>query len=267
MRADPGTNHATEAEARNVAEAARDQAWEHPSFARELFLGRLRMDLVDPYPDDAPGESAEARDFLGKLATLLEDRVDGARNDREEDVPADVLDALAAIGGLGIKIPKEYGGLGLSQSTYNRAIEMVSAQCSALATLMSGHQSIGVPQPVKMFGTDEQKRRLLPRCARGDVTAFALTEPNAGSDPANMTTRAERDADGSWILNGEKLWCTNGPIAKMMIVMARTPAGDGRARPISAFVVDTGVPGVEVVHRCTFMGLRRHSWYTDIGWR
>src|SRR5689334_10980972 len=113
--------------------------------------------------------------------------------------------------------------------------------------------SIGVPQPILLFGTSEQKRRFLPRCAAGAISAFALTEPDVGSDPARLSTSAEPTADGeAYILNGEKLWCTNGTLAELLVVMAR----DTRTRKISAFVVETGWTGVEITHRCHFMGLR-----------
>jgi hypothetical protein len=171
-----------------------------------------------------------------------------------------VIDGLRRIGAFGIKIDKEYGGLGLSQSTYNRAIEMVSAHCGSTATLLSAHQSIGVPQPLKLFGTDEQKKKYLPRLAAGEISAFGLTEPDAGSDPANMRTSARPSEDGRhWILNGEKLWCTNGTKADIIIVMAQTPPQEVRGkmkRQISAFIVETNTPGFEIVHRCRFMGLR-----------
>lgn len=256
MSAEKKQQFASEAEARDVAESAREQTWENPSFAAEMFLGRLRMDLIDPYPADPAEDLPEFNDFMGKLSRVLAEKVDGARHDREETIPDDLLDALRGISAFAIKMPKEYGGLGLPQSAYNRAMEMVSARCSSLAVLMSGHQSIGVPQPLKMFGTEEQKRRFMPRLAAGELSAFALTEPDAGSDPANLSTRAELSDDGEhWILNGEKLWCTNGPIAKILIVMARTPSPDGKRR-ISAFIVETDTPGFEVVHRCRFMGLR-----------
>jgi alkylation response protein AidB-like acyl-CoA dehydrogenase len=256
---------ATESEARDVAESAREQAWEKPSFCKELFLGRLRMDLIDPFPEQPAADLPECDAFLAKLAKFLAQKVDADRIDREGEIPAEVLDGLRELGAFGITIPREYGGLGLSKMSYNRAIEMVAAHCANTATLLSAHQSIGVPQPLKLFGTDEQKKKYLPRLARGAISAFALTEPNAGSDPANMTTRAELSADGKeWILNGEKLWCTNGTIAELLVVMAQTPPKtvplpDGSSKTkkqISAFIVECTMPGVEVVHRCRFMGLR-----------
>ena len=170
-----------------------------------------------------------------------------------------MLDGLRALGAFGIKIPREYGGLGLSQITYNRALEIVASRCISTAAFLSAHQSIGVPQPLSYFGTEAQKRAYLPRLAAGALSAFALTEPEAGSDPANMSTTATPTADGgAYILNGEKLWCTNGPRAELLVVMACTPARAGvkGKRPISAFIVDKAWPGVEVVHTSRFMGLR-----------
>jgi alkylation response protein AidB-like acyl-CoA dehydrogenase len=262
----PARTAASEAEARDVAETAREQTWEKPSFSKELFLGRLRMDLIDPFPEEPAESRRECDAFVEKLARFLREKVDANRIDREGDIPPDVIRGLAELGCFGITIPKEYGGLGMSKSSYNRIIEMVAAHCASTATLLSAHQSIGVPQPLKLFGTEEQKKKYLPRLARGAISAFALTEPDAGSDPANMTTHAELSPDGShWILNGEKLWCTNGTIAELMVVMAQTPpklvdGGPGREprvkKQISAFIVERSWPGVEVVHRCRFMGLR-----------
>jgi alkylation response protein AidB-like acyl-CoA dehydrogenase len=130
----------------------------------------------------------------------------------------------------------------------------------SITALLSAHQSIGVPQPLKMFGTAEQKKRYLPRLAKGAISAFALTEPAVGSDPAAMETMAVPSEDGKyWILNGEKLWCTNGTRAELMVVMSRTPSKivhGKEKRQISAFIVETNWPGVEVTTRCHFMGLK-----------
>src|SRR5690606_12968314 len=129
-------------------------------------------------------------------------------------VPDEVLQGLAELGAFGIKIPQEYGGLGLSQTSYNRALAIVASRCSSTGAFLSAHQSIGVPAPLIMFGSEDQKRRFLPRLAGGALSAFALTEPDAGSDPANLSTSATVSDDGEhWVLNGEKLWCTNGPRA------------------------------------------------------
>jgi hypothetical protein len=250
----------TEHEAREVAEAARETEWKEPSFLAELFGGRLRMDLIHPHPEPTADDEARARPFLQALATFLREKVDGDANDRNGKVPADVVQGLKDLGAFGIKIPREYGGLGLSQLHYMRAIEMASGVCGSIVCLLSAHQSIGVPQPLKLFGTSEQKRKYLPRLARGAISAFALTEPGVGSDPAAVETTATPTEDGTaYVLNGEKLWITNGTIAELMVVMARTPSvvvkGKER-RQISAFIVEASWPGVEVVRRCDFMGLK-----------
>jgi alkylation response protein AidB-like acyl-CoA dehydrogenase len=252
-----GSKHVSEADARAVAEAARETEWSKPSFVRELFLGRLRLDLIHPPPAADPEEEARGAEFLAALREFALTEVDADLIDREGRVPDAVVDGLRRLGAFGIKIPREYGGLGLSQRTYNRAIGLIGTRCSALGVLLSAHQSIGVPQPLKMFGTEEQKQKYLPRFARGEISAFALTEPDVGSDPARMEATADPTEDGSaYILNGEKIWCTNGPIADVMVVMARTPARDGSGRRgITAFIVENSWPGVETLHRCTFMGL------------
>ena len=257
----PSQALATEREARETAESARETEWEHPSFVRELFLGRFRLDLIHPHPEqDDPDEAARATDFLTKLRGVLSS-IDSDEIDREGEIPESVVQAFRDIGAFGIKIPREYGGLGLSQMTYIRALEMITSQDGSLTALLSASQSIGVPQPLKLFGTEEQKRRFFPRLARGGISAFALTEVDAGSDPANMSTSATPTEDGAhFILNGEKLWCTNGTRADLFVVMARTPdqvmPNGKKKRQITAFIVDGNAPGVEVVHRCRFMGLR-----------
>jgi alkylation response protein AidB-like acyl-CoA dehydrogenase len=252
---------ATELESREVAEQAREQDWEKHSFARTLFEGTFDLSLLEGIPEPDPDERARAADFLGKLEAFARDHIDGDKHDREGWVPQEVLDGLAELGAFGIKTPQEYSGLGLSQVSYNRALAVVASRCSATGAFLSAHQSIGVPGPLIKFGTDEQKERYLPRLATGVLSAFALTEQDVGSDPANMSTTAELSPDGShWILNGEKLWTTNGPRAEIIIVMARTPAGEGKkGKPISAFIVETDWEGVEVAHTCSFMGLRALS--------
>jgi alkylation response protein AidB-like acyl-CoA dehydrogenase len=243
---------ATEQEAREVAEAAREKEWTSPSFVRELFAGRLRLELVHPFPELDPVEVERARPFMERLERFLRDEVDGDRIDREGKIPPEVIDGLRRLGAFGIKIPAEYGGLGLSQTSYTHAIGLVTSHDGSLTALLSAAQSIGVPQPLKLFGTPEQKQRYLPRLAKGAISAFALTEANVGSDPAALSTHAELSADGThWVLNGEKLWCTNGTVAELMVVMARTGP-----KKITAFIVETDWPGVEVVQRLDFMGLK-----------
>jgi hypothetical protein len=228
-----------------------------PSFVRELFLGRLRLDLIHPPPVQDPEEKQRAAEFHRKLYEFAQ-TVDGEAIERSGRVPDEVIDGLRRLGAFGIKIPQEYGGLGLSQRSYNTAIAIIGSAASALGVLLSAHQSIGVPQPLKMFGTPEQKKKYLPRFAQGQISAFALTEPDVGSDPARMEATADPTDDGTaYILNGEKLWCTNGPIADVMVVMARTPPKPGSTRRgISAFIVEATWEGVENTHRLDFMGLK-----------
>jgi alkylation response protein AidB-like acyl-CoA dehydrogenase len=238
-------------EARAVAEAARETEWTSQSFVRELFNGRLRLGLIHPFPAPDPADIAKAAPFLRALEQFLVNRVDADRIDREGNIPDEIIDGLRELGAFGIKIPEAYGGLGLSQLTYTHAIGLVTSWDGSLTALLSASQSIGVSVPLQLFGTEAQKARYLPRIARGAISAFALTETAVGSDPAGLTTRAELAADGShWVLTGEKLWCTNGPIAELLVVMART------GEKITAFIVEADWPGVEVLHRLSFMGLR-----------
>ena len=247
----------SETEARAVAEGARETTWDAPSFVRELFLGKLDLGLIHPFPEPDPEEQKRAAEFMATLERFLVERVDGERIERDARIPDEVVQGLREMCAFGIKIPREYGGLGLSQYTYCRAMSLVTSVNGSLVALLSAHQSIGVPGPVKMFGNEEQKKRLLPRLARGAISAFALTEEEVGSDPARMTTTAMPTPDGSaYLLNGSKLWITNGTVAELMVVMARTPGKDGKPGPISAFVVETDSPGFEVVKRLEFMGLR-----------
>lgn len=248
------------AEALEVAEASRQSEWEHRSFAGELFMGGFDDSLVWPYPAQDPADRAVGDELLARLQAFLEREVDAEAIDREQEIPARVIQGLADLGLFGMKIPKEYGGLGLSQVNYNRAVALVASHCGSTAVWLSAHQSIGVPQPLKMFGTPEQKAAWLPKFAKGAVSAFALTEPEVGSDPAKMTTTAEPvDGGEAYLLNGVKLWCTNGLVADYIVVMARTPDVEvkGRMRKqITAFVVDTKSPGFSVEHRCRFLGIR-----------
>ena len=247
-------------EALEVTEAARETEWHHPSFIAELFMGRFRTDLIIPYPEQPEEDRRLGDAFIGKLTTFLKEHVDPDEIDRTGEMPAHVLEGLARLGCFGMKIPKAYGGLGLSQTNYNRVISLIGSYCGSTAVWLSAHQSIGAPQPLMLFGTEEQKRQYLPRLAQGMVSAFALTEPGVGSDPANMQTTATPIEGGDYfLLTGEKLWCTNGPVAEVVVVMARTPSisvGGKERKQITAFIVERSMPGFEVVHRCEFMGLK-----------
>jgi alkylation response protein AidB-like acyl-CoA dehydrogenase len=251
------TPHVDEREARRVAEAARDIEWRAPSFAKELYLGRFRLDLIHPHPRQDADTAARETAFLTELRRLCAEELDGSVIERDAVIPDDQVKALAGIGVFGMKIPQEYGGLGLTQVGYNRALMLVGSVHPSFVALVSAHQSIGVPQPVKMFGTEEQKHEYLPRCARGAISAFLLTEPDVGSDPARLAATATPvDGGAAYELSGQKLWTTNGVVAELLVVMARVPEHDGGPGGISAFVVEADSPGITVERRNAFMGLR-----------
>ncbi len=243
-----------------LAEASRDPLDDRGSFASNLFVGRFDFDRIHPFAEQSAEDRAAGEEFLSNLKKYLHDNVDADEIDRTGEIPQKNIDDLFAMGAFGVKIPKEYEGLGLSQVNYGRAAMLLGSWDANVTALVSAHQSIGVPQPLLLFGTEEQKKKYLPRVARHEISAFALTEWNAGSDPANMSLRADPTEDGSaFILNGEKLWCTNGVKAGVLVVMAKTPPKivKGRERKqITAFIVDVDSPGLEITYRCHFMGLR-----------
>src|SRR5688572_21506927 len=249
------TTDVSEREARQVAEAAREQDWKLPSFGKELFLGNFRLDLIHPQPklDAAAVQKGEA--FLAKLRAFLTEHVDPLEIEREAKLPESVIDGLKSLGALGMKVPEQYGGLGLSQVYYNKALALAGTWHSALATLLSAHQSIGVAEPLMLFGSEEQKQKWLPLVAKDHVSAFLLTEPDVGSDPARLGSTAT-PTEGGYLLNGRKLWATNGAIADIVVVMAQVPKVDGHRGGISAFVLDYTTDGVTIESRNAFMGLR-----------
>ncbi|MFF1839752.1 acyl-CoA dehydrogenase family protein [Streptomyces sp. NPDC058231] len=249
------TPKVTEREARQVAEAAREQDWHKPSFAKELFLGRFRLDLIHPHPLPAADDVRRGEAFLARLRDFCETKIDGALIEREAKIPDEVIKGLKELGALGMKIDPKYGGLGLTQVYYNRALSLVGSANPAIGALLSAHQSIGVPQPLKLFGSQEQKDTFLPRLARTDISAFLLTEPDVGSDPARLATSAVPDGP-DYILDGVKLWTTNGVVADLLVVMARVPKSVGHKGGITAFVVEADAPGITVENRNAFMGLR-----------
>jgi alkylation response protein AidB-like acyl-CoA dehydrogenase len=247
----------SERQSREVAEAAREEGWELPSFGRELFLGNLRLDLIHPQPKVDPASAEKGERFLASLREFLEREVDPLQIERDAKIPDEVIEGLKELGALGMKVPEEYGGLGLSQVYYNRALQISGVWHASLSTLLSAHQSIGLAEPLRLFGSEEQKREWLPKVARTHVSAFLLTEPDVGSDPARLATTATPSQDGStYVLDGVKLWATNGAIADVVVVMAKVPESGGHRGGISAFVLPCDTDGVTVEHRNAFMGLR-----------
>jgi alkylation response protein AidB-like acyl-CoA dehydrogenase len=249
------SSNVSERQAREVAEAARESEWKLPSFGKELFLGNFRLDLIYPQPPLDPDAVEKGERFLARLREFLESEVDPLEIERDARIPDRVIDGFKQMGALGMKVSEEYGGLGLSQLYYNRALMLTGVWHASLSGLLSAHQSIGVAEPLRLFGTEEQKRKWLPLVAKDHISAFLLTEPDVGSDPARLATTAT-PVEGGYELHGQKLWATNGAIADIVVVMAKVPEGDGHRGGITAFVLPYDLPGVTVEHRNAFMGLR-----------
>jgi hypothetical protein len=251
------TSNPSYEQSKQVAEASRETEWTKPSFGKELFLGNFRLDLIHPQPALDPAMVAKGEAFLQRLRAFLVERVDPLRIEREAKIPEEVLQGLKDLGALGMKIPEEYGGLGLSQVYYNKALAMAGTWHSSISTLLSAHQSIGLPEPLRGFGSEAQKREWLPKLARDHVSAFLLTERDVGSDPARMSTTAVPTEDGTgYRINGAKLWATNGAIADVVVIMAVVPKSDGHRGGITAFICPYDREGITVEHRNDFMGIR-----------
>lgn len=255
--------------ARPVA-ASRPLAGEDPkpSFTRGVFAGAVHDSLLFPYPpslDERDADEARVvRRLIRDLHRLRGDVIDPARIDAEETISEDVIRALADIGMLGLTIPKEYGGLGLSSTAYARVFGAISAVDGSVAVLIGVHCGLG-SKALVLFGSADQKARYLPMLARGEtLAAYALTEPETGSDAQNIVTRAERSADGSkWILNGRKIWIGNGHRAGVIATFAQTPversASDKRAGPKlrpTAFIIRPDMPGFRVAGTVRKLGIR-----------
>ncbi len=247
-------------DALEMTEAARDKVEKKLSFSSSLFMGSPNLEQIYPFPEEEEEDIASGAQFFKRLKYILDEHVDADEIDETGEIPDDLIKRLAEIKAFAIKVPRRYGGLGLTQANYSKAAMLLGAKCGSLTALISAHQSIGVPQPLILYGTDEQKRKYLPRFAKGEISAFALTEDSVGSDPSKMETVATATADGNhYVLNGEKLWCTNGTKAGVLVVMARTPnkiINGKEKKQITAFIVETDSPGVRVKHRCRFMGLK-----------
>jgi acyl-CoA dehydrogenase family member 9 len=217
-------------------------------FAKGLFFGHFNAPLLFPYPELKPEERPVVEQAVSEVRQFFDERVDSVAIDRDANIPPDVVVGLSKLGVLGMTAPQEYGGRGFSQLGYCRIMEVIGAHDSSVAVFVNAHHSIGI-RALVLFGSDEQKRRWLPPLVRGEqLAAFALTEPEAGSDAANVQTMATPTPDGKgYILNGEKRYITNGAIAQVLTVMARTPVPGSDETKITAFVVTPELPGFEVV--------------------
>jgi acyl-CoA dehydrogenase family member 9 len=226
--------------------------------AKGLFEGNFVADWVFPYPQIPAGRRAEVERAVAELERFCDEHLDPVRIDREADIPREVIDGLAELGILGMTAPTKLGGRGLSQMGYCRLLEVIGSRCASTAIFVNAHHSIGM-RSLLLFGSEQQKKKWLPDLVSGrKLAAFALTEPEAGSDAANVQTTATPTADGKhFVLNGQKRYITNGAIAGMLTVMARTPVPDSDATAITAFLVTPDMPGFEIVEaRMEKLGVR-----------
>ncbi|HTW95142.1 MAG TPA: acyl-CoA dehydrogenase family protein, partial [Tepidisphaeraceae bacterium] len=222
-------------------------------FARSIFFGRLKLDEMIPYPRQNKDERQRTDALIDQVESFLRENVDPDKIDAEERIPPHVISGLGRLGVLGMTVPREFGGGGFSHTAYCRVLERIARHCASTAVLVGAHQSIGLKALV-LQGTDEQKRKYLPALASGEkLAAFCLSEPEVGSDAANVQCRARLSEDGkTWLITGEKKFATNSALAGMMTVMARTPVptnggGNGHGKEkITAFIVTPDMPGFEV---------------------
>lgn len=234
---------------RQIAEAEEilGQRLSAVGFAKGLFFGQFLADRLPPYPDLAA--DTEAQRLAAELRTFCAQRVDPVAIDRQAKIPDEVVQGLGRLGVLGACLPASAGGLGLTQTAYCQLMEILGGHCASTALFVNAHHSIG-PRAIVLFGTDQQQQQWLPRLATGEwLSAFALTEPQAGSDAANVQTVATPTADGrGFQLSGEKQWITNGGLAHVLTVMARTPVPESPGKTaITAFIVTPDMPGFHVI--------------------
>lgn len=238
---------------------------------KNMFWGRFRDDLVFPYPEESPSQRALANDLLERLEAYLRDEHPSILIDQEEYIPEWCFDRLFELGVMGMTIPEEYGGLGLGVTAYNRVLELIGRHCASTAVVVSAHQSIGC-KAIMLFGTDEQKRKYLPRVAADTLSAFCLSEPNAGSDAAAQTTTCERSEDGEYyVLNGEKKWSTSGAMAGVLTVMSKQVIRDPRTgsgkEVVTALICSPDMEGIEVFEKNRSKAGIRGTWQARIRFR
>ncbi len=233
-----------------------------PSFARGIFAGAIHDSLLFPYPDTLdkrdPDETRTVDRLIRELRAMQGDLIDSARFDEEETIPEAVIRAFGEIGMLGLTIPEEYGGLGLSSTAYARVFGTLSRIDASLGVLVGVHCGLG-SKAIVLFGSDEQKARYLPLLARGEtLAAYALTEPETGSDAQNIVAQARQADDGSWVLDGRKIWIGNGHRAGVIATFAQTEVtrtGETVRRP-TAFIIRPDMPGFRVVGTVRKLGIR-----------
>lgn len=239
-------------------------------FVKNLFWGNLREELVFPYPEQDPKETAVCDQLLARLDEYLRKEHPAISIDQDQEIPRWVIDRLFELGVLGMTIPAEYGGLGLGITSYNRVLERIGASCGSTAVLVSAHLSIGCGA-IKLFGSEEQKRKWLPSLATEQLSAFCLSEPNVGCDAGGQETRCEKvslpaqsGGDGEfYVINGEKKWATSGAISGLFTVMAKQRMPDGKEK-VSALVCTPDMEGVDIFQKNRSKCGIRGTWQARI---
>ncbi|MBM4107751.1 MAG: acyl-CoA dehydrogenase [Phycisphaerae bacterium] len=235
---------------------------------KNMFWGRIREDLYFPYPQQDAREQAECDQLLARLGDYMKNEHPAVRIDQEQEIPRWVIDRLFELGALGMTIPKEYGGLGLGITSYNRALECIGAVCGSSAVMVSAHQSIGC-KAIMLFGTPEQKAAWLPRLARDSLSAFCLSEPNVGCDAGGQETWCQKSEDGEYyVLNGEKKWATSGALSGIFTVMAKqkivNPKTGKEEERVSALVCTPDMEGVDIFQKNRSKCGIRGTWQARI---
>jgi acyl-CoA dehydrogenase family protein 9 len=237
-------------------------------FVKNLFWGNIREELVFPYPETSPEETKRCDELLAGLKDYLEREHPRVQIDRDEEIPAWAIKKIFDLGVMGMNIPKEYGGGGFGVTSYNRALEMIGSYCSSTSVVVSAHQSIGC-KAIVLYGTEEQKRKWLPRLAQDTLSAFCLSEPNVGCDAGGQETRCELSEDGRYfILNGEKKWSTSGALSGMFTVMAKQALKNEKTGKVSdgvtALICTPDIEGVDIFQKNRSKSGIRGTWQARI---
>ncbi len=228
--------------------------------AKSLFYGNIIKRHFWPFPTVDADQEEVLEMVLESVDRFLENRQDEFRAwDESGAQPEEFIQSLRDLGLFGLIIPEEYGGIGLSNSGYSRVLQQCARYDSSASLTVGAHSSIGM-KGLLLFGTDDQKQKYLPKLASGEmIAAYCLTESGSGSDAASIRTKAVKNPDGRWTLNGEKIWITNGGIADFYTVFARTDSDGGK---LSAFMVERAYPGVSSGPKEAKLGIRASSTTT-----
>ena len=241
---------------------------EEMGFIKNLFWGRVREDLVFPYPEVSPEEKAKTDALVAELEEYLETEHPRVQIDQEQFIPEWAIKRLFDMGVMGMTVPEQYGGLGLGVASYNRVLEALGRRCGSTAVMVSAHQSIGC-KALMLFGTEDQKKEYLPKVAREYLSGFCLSEPNVGSDAAGQQTNCVvNPKTGDYILNGEKKWITSGALSGLLTVMTTQMMTDSRTgkekKVVTALIVTPDMEGVSFFQKNRSKTGIRGTWQARI---